>query len=88
MLQAFTILLRAARQNKVETGREGETFTDPWTLLNDYNMLYESGKVGYNAILNLITSSWDTCHPLFQNQSIFYFHTSVVNHFRNKIVSA
>jgi len=52
------------------------------------SLLYESGKVGYYAAHNLHTSSWDTWHPLFPDQTIFYFHTSIVNHFRNKIVSA
>jgi len=53
-------------------------------------MLYESGKVGYDATHNLITSSvfMGPRHPLFINQTTFYFHTSIVNHFRNKIVSA
>jgi len=46
----------------------------------NHKMLYESGKVGYNATLNLITSSWHTWHPLFPDQSILYFHTSIVNH--------
>jgi len=41
-----------------------------------------------NATHNLITSSWDTQHPWFPDQTILYFHASIVNHFRNKIVCA
>jgi len=54
----------------------------------NHKIFYESGKDEYIATLNLITSSWDTWHPLFPDQTIFYFHTSIVKHFRNKIVSA
>jgi len=51
-------------------------------------MLLDSGNEGYNATLNLHTSSWDTWHPLFTEQAIFYFHMSIVKHFCNKILSA
>jgi len=51
-------------------------------------MLYESGKVGYIATLILKTSFWNMWHPLFPGQTIFYFPTSIVNHFCNKILSA
>jgi len=51
-------------------------------------LLYASVKVGYNAAHNLQTSSWDTCHPLFRDQTIFYFRMGIVNRFRKKIVSA
>jgi len=53
----------------------------------NHKMLYASVKVGYNATHKLHTSYWDTLHPLFPDQTIFYFHMSIVNHFRNKIVS-
>ena len=47
-------------------------------------LLYASVKVGYNAAHNLQTSSWDTCHPLFRDQTIFYFRMCIVNRFRKK----
>ena len=53
-----------------------------------HKMLYESVEAGYNATHNLITSSWDTWHALFPNQTTFFFPTSIVNHFLNKIVCA
>jgi len=43
---------------------------------------------GCNATQNLITFSWDMCHLLFPDQTIFDFPTSIINHFHNKIVSA
>jgi len=36
----------------------------------------------------LITFSWDMWHPLFPDQTIFDFPTSIFNHIHNKIVSA
>ena len=56
----------------------------PWNL----KLLYDSRKVGSNATHYLIRSSWDTWHPLLPDQTFFYFHTSIVNHFHNKILSA
>jgi len=52
-----------------------------WILI----FLYASLKAGNNATHNLHTYSWDTWHPLFPDQSIFCFHTCIVNHFRKKI---
>ena len=51
-------------------------------------LLYASVKTGYNATHNLHTSPWGTWHSLFSDQSIFYYHMSIVNHFCNKIESA
>jgi len=48
-------------------------------------LLYVSVKAGHNAAHNLHTSSWDTWHPLFPDQTIFYFHMCIVDHFCKKI---
>jgi len=48
-------------------------------------LLYASVKSGYNATHNLHTSSWDTWHPLFPDQTIFYFHMSLLITFATKL---
>jgi len=66
-----------------------KTYCRQFTLKPSSGILilpYASVKLGYNATHNLHTSSWDTWQPLFPYQTIFYFH--IVNHFRNKIISA
>ena len=51
-------------------------------------ILNRSGNVGCNATHIFLIWSRDTWHPVFPYQTIFYFHMSIVNHFRNKILSA
>jgi len=48
--------------------------------------LYALAKPGYNATHDLHTSSWDTWHAFFSDQTISYIHMYIVNHFRNKIL--
>ena len=50
--------------------------------------LYEWGKDGCYATLKFITFHGDMWNPVFPDQTIFDFPTSIFNHFHNKIVSA
>jgi len=51
-------------------------------------LLYVSVKAGYNAAHNLHSSSWDTRHLLIPDQTIFYLHVCIVEHFCKKILSS
>jgi len=76
------------RSKKRTTRHNARTIWEETACSGNLKMPYESGKLGHNATHNLHTSSWDTWHPLFPDQTIIDFTTSIVNHFRNKIVSA